>query len=791
MSSIIFALMSLFSGVAHAETVLVSDLVVTTHALIQTDERSYEIHFSIENGEYLQPGIEYGVILIDKDGEVAAGEYSEETLLLLPEEERTTFVRYTAPENLGGVFDVFISVHSQTGFPFAFIPVGEVSLEGIASSTAFSVLKTNIIESIRVAPRGVYVYATVTEPSTVSVRVCGEEYMVNMALQDPFVFIESEVCGEHVGIEIIGGSGEIVDKEVFVIGERVKKSLVYPVVAVCIGVLSLGLLLLRKRNKVMTLVILGMMFLGGAGSVDAAVYKETFGFNVGSGPMSNIGCNVTVRVIGPEGVVPQGSNARVTYSYQTTDCTLAYFTGMARLTATGPRVDGPDIGDGTGNSAGITLTLPNTPGAYDIYASGKLNINRTASREKTYPSTHEANPMFQITVPTPKPKPSVSLSISKARSGASFISPERAYAGGSLSIEKEESVTLSWDSEHAAGCSGSPSVFDTDGKKDGNVVLTPNKGTQYTVTCWNDVNDRVSDTATVTVTVPPEDPTPPKEIYASFSASPTSVPVGGEVLLEWGSEGDVDRCVGWNFGTGKAPSGTKVVSVPAGGATYGVTCWDSPGTEGNKATASQYVSTYTVTPPEPPTPPIEPVPEPEPEPTSPPTLHPWAHIEVRNLTQGGDWISTTGFEIQAGDQIGLKWESEDADSCGGSYFSTYGATYGETSSVTEPGIGETIGYRVVCGGASDLVRVTMLANKPLLTASTRYVREGESLVLEYNLNGNTRSGCRLSGPGMSVIPASQSGTLSVPVYGDSTFTVSCAGGEHSVQVELIPVVFDS
>jgi len=346
----------------------------------------------------------------------------------------------------------------------------------------------------------------------------------------------------------------------------------------------------------------------------------------------------------------------------------------------------------------------------------------------------------RVTVSTPSP--SVSLS----------ASPSTISSGGSS--------TLSWSSSNATSCSGSGSGFSTGGSTSGTDGVSPSSTRTYTVTC-SGPGGNDSDTARVTVNVPSPS--------VNLTADDTSITQGESTTLRWSSS-NASSCSGSGsgFSTGGSTSGTDRVS-PGSSTTYSITCTGTGGSDSDSVTIS--------------------VSSPPPSPT--------ASLEVRNTTQGGSWTSSN-ITIIPGDQISLRWDSTNASSCSGSNFSTGGADDGTTSSVTEPSAGNQTTYGVSCTGSggsdSDTLRVTAQAQDPSLSANNERVRQGESVTLSYDMEGNSPASCSLTGPGVSYLAGSfsqQTGSIDVTVSGDSTYTLSCTGGSEEVSIELIPVVFDS
>lgn len=74
----------------------------------------------------------------------------------------------------------------------------------------------------------------------------------------------------------------------------------------------------------------------------------------------------------------------------------------------------------------------------------------------------------------------------------------------------------------------------------------------------------------------------------------SSVEIGEQFVIRWGSSGVVDRCdASWSNGANIGPSGTRTISTSntsPGNYKYWVRCWNAGGSSGQKATAVTFVS---------------------------------------------------------------------------------------------------------------------------------------------------------------------------------------------------------
>lgn len=169
---------------------------------------------------------------------------------------------------------------------------------------------------------------------------------------------------------------------------------------------------------------------------------------------------------------------------------------------------------------------------------------------------------------------------------------------------------------------------------------------------------------------------------------------------------------------------------------------------------------------------------------------PTATIEVRNITEDDDWTGGD-ITIDSDDEVELRWSSTNANSCSGTNFSTGGATSGDTTSVTEPSGGNTTQYTVTCvgdgGSANDWLSVTNVGNGPEIEVDPPIVTPGEEVELEWDINDGTN--CVLTGPGVDETLETATGTITVTIYNESTFTITCDDGlSDQATVEVLPVI---
>ncbi|MES2014234.1 MAG: hypothetical protein V4437_00265 [Patescibacteria group bacterium] len=150
-------------------------------------------------------------------------------------------------------------------------------------------------------------------------------------------------------------------------------------------------------------------------------------------------------------------------------------------------------------------------------------------------------------------------------------------------------------------------------------------------------------------------------------------------------------------------------------------------------------------------------------------------------TPGASSLSAllTAFPITVpyGSSSLLSWTSAHATSCTGGNFTTGGATAG-TLSVTPAA---TTLYSLTCTDAAgnnafSTATVTVVAPSLTITGTPQLVRSGSSTTISWHANGPVHS-CSVSGPGLS--STASSGSQTIVIHAESTFTFSCAAGAFS------------
>jgi len=142
------------------------------------------------------------------------------------------------------------------------------------------------------------------------------------------------------------------------------------------------------------------------------------------------------------------------------------------------------------------------------------------------------------------------------------------FSASPVSIIAGTSTTLNWATAGATGIAVTPGTFASTSAS-GSVVLSPAATTTYTLTATN-----TTGTATATVTVTVTQPSLPT--ISSFTASPTSITLGGISTLSWTTSGATTLNIApGNFASTSA-SGTVNVS-PETTTTYVLTATNAAG----------------------------------------------------------------------------------------------------------------------------------------------------------------------------------------------------------------------
>ena len=164
-------------------------------------------------------------------------------------------------------------------------------------------------------------------------------------------------------------------------------------------------------------------------------------------------------------------------------------------------------------------------------------------------------------------------------------------------------------------------------------------------------------------------------------------------------------------------------------------------------------------------------------------------LEVRNVTADDAWTSGN-ISINTGDQINLRWDGNNVSTCTGSAFSTGGAVSGTNANVTEPTANSSRTYTVNCtgtnGAASDSLSVSLgVGTTGDVDVDPDIVRKGDTVDVTWT---GATGACTLTGPGVNMTNLGPSGSVQVVINGESTYTLTCPGGEDTATVKVLPVI---
>lgn len=218
----------------------------------------------------------------------------------------------------------------------------------------------------------------------------------------------------------------------------------------------------------------------------------------------------------------------------------------------------------------------------------------------------------------------------------------------------------------------------------------------------------------------------PLQPTLSFTALPETINVGNSASIVWNAT-NVTSCSGTNFSTGGAVSGSVQVS-PIVDTTYEISCTGSHGSIAD--TDMVYV--------------LDP---------NDPTVD----------------LVADSYSVDLGDGVLLTWDSENANSCTSSDFTTGGTTDG--TATVYPTVDTT--YEIDCDGATDEVNIYVVLPNVVtvnLDADPNNVDSGDPVELAWTSTNATVC----ASTDFNTLGAT-SGTVTVNPTVDTTYGVSCTG----------------
>ncbi|MCB9819462.1 hypothetical protein H6789_02030 [Candidatus Nomurabacteria bacterium] len=253
----------------------------------------------------------------------------------------------------------------------------------------------------------------------------------------------------------------------------------------------------------------------------------------------------------------------------------------------------------------------------------------------------------------------------------------------------------------------------------------------------------------------------------TLTASPSTVASGGSSTLTW-TTANVTSCTAsgaWS-GSKTASGGSQNVSNITSNSTYTLTCTGPNGSVSRTATVT--VS--------------------------------GAVAEEGEGNEPSLTFTANPTEVGPNGSSTLSWTTANVTSCtasGGTGWSGSKAFGGGSQVVS--GIVSSTTYFLVCngpGGQTPIRSATVNVNDslgagvpPELSANPVYIHRGRTVQFTFDLNGNDRSGCTLTGPRgySSSLPESGNTMTSPVISGESSFTLSCPGGSDEAIVYTLPV----
>ena len=323
------------------------------------------------------------------------------------------------------------------------------------------------------------------------------------------------------------------------------------------------------------------------------------------------------------------------------------------------------------------------------------------------------------------------------------VSPSiTSFSASPTPVQAGASTTLSWTTAKA------DSVIVTPGDSeplsaDGSIVLSPTETTTYTLTAINSVGSKTA-TATVTVNAVKAG------TIGSFTASPSSIALGGSSTLSWTSTGAARVAITPGTFTSTSASGSTTVS-PTATTIYKLTATNEAGGEAGTANATVSVMPGAALP------------------------------MVNSFTSSSASISTGGNST-------LNWVTTGATAVTISPGAFKSASASGSTTVSPSA---TTTYTLTASNAAGSVQATVTvavqtATLPVInsfTASSASISEGGSSMLNWATTGAT--GVSITPGPFASVPASGSRTVSPTATVTYTLTASNAAGSVKATVRVV------
>lgn len=124
------------------EGTLVATVNILNASIVSQESNVFNISFEISNGQGLQAGLKYGVVLMSEDSKIVLDEkVYDESMTLYENSSIKRDIVYTAPSQISGTYNLYLSSKNESSFPFGISFLGKVKLT--ASTKGVQVLNNS------------------------------------------------------------------------------------------------------------------------------------------------------------------------------------------------------------------------------------------------------------------------------------------------------------------------------------------------------------------------------------------------------------------------------------------------------------------------------------------------------------------------------------------------------------------------------------------------------------------------------------------------------------------------
>ena len=185
---------------------------------------------------------------------------------------------------------------------------------------------------------------------------------------------------------------------------------------------------------------------------------------------------------------------------------------------------------------------------------------------------------------------------------------------------------------------------------------------------------------------------------------------------------------------------------------------------------------------------------------------PTASIGVRTLGSSDPFTTASPYVLAPGEEIEIEWGSTDASQClstSGSNFSTGSSISGTDSTVTEPAVGTSETFSVLCSGAGGSTAGSITVENPVrsieIWTEPIIANLNETVTINWDISGHDPASCTITGPdGFSLTLTTSTGSAaSGPIAGETDLVLECnANGvnptmDDTVRVRINPTPLES